>query len=101
MVLALRRMQESRGGIVLAHDGAVLAEIPLPIGGLMSDAPLEDLADQIRNVKRILRRMGCSLENPIFTLGFLTFSTLPWVRLTPKGLWDVKEGNIIWPVSEG
>jgi adenine deaminase len=101
MVLALRRMQESRGGIVLAHDGAVLAEIPLPIGGLMSDAPLEDLADQIRNVKRILRRMGCSLQNPIFTLGFLTFSTLPWVRLTPKGLWDVKVGKIIWPPSQG
>jgi len=101
MVLALRRVQESRGGIVLAHDGAVLAEIPLPIGGLMSDAPLEDLADQIGSMNRALRRMGCSLQNPIFTLGFLTFSTLPWVRLTPRGLWDVKEGKIIWPASEG
>lgn len=101
MVLALRRMQELRGGIVLAHEGEVLAEIPLPIGGLMSAASLEVLATQIRGVNRTLRRMGSELENPIFTLGFLTFSALPWVRLTPKGVWDVKEGRIIWPTSEG
>ncbi len=101
MVLALRRMQELRGGIVLAHGGAVLTEIPLPIGGLMSDAPLEAIAGQIDTVNRILRGMGCRLEKPIFTLGFLTFSALPWVRLTPKGVWDVKEGKIIWPASQG
>ncbi len=101
MVLALRRMQELGGGIVLAHGGAILAEIPLPIGGLMSDAPLEVIAGQIRTANRTLRSMGCPLEKPIFTLGFLTFSALPWVRVTPKGLWDVKEGKIIWPASQG
>ena len=101
MVLALQRMQELAGGIVLVEGGQVLAEIPLPIGGLMSVDSLEDLTAQISDMDRILKRMGCSLESPIFSVGFLTFSALPWVRLTPKGLWDVREGRIVWPPSEG
>jgi adenine deaminase len=101
MVLALRRMQELAGGIVLVHEGEVLAEIPLPIGGLMSVDSLEDLTAQIGEMNRVLKCMGCSLENPIFTIGFLTFSALPWLRLTPKGLWDVKKGRIVWPPLDG
>ncbi len=101
MVLALQRMRELSGGIVLVQGGKVLAEIPLPIGGLMSMDPLEDLTVQMRSMDQTLRHMGCPLENPIFTVGFLTFSALPWLRLTPRGLWDVKEERIIWPPSEG
>ena len=100
MVLALQRMRELGGGVVVAHEGELLAEIPLPIGGLMSVESLEELTAQIRSMNGILRRLGSSLESPVFTVGFLTFSTLPWVRLTPKGVWDVKEERIIWPASE-
>lgn len=101
MVLALQRMRELGGGIVLAHSGELVSEIPLPIGGLMSEDSVEDLSGQISRMDRMLRHMGCSLENPVFTIGFLTFSPLPWVRLTPKGLWDVKEGRIVQPSSAG
>jgi len=100
MVLALQRMRELGGGVVVAHEGELLAEIPLPIGGLMSVESLEELTAQIRSTNGILRQLGSSLESPVFTVGFLTFSTLPWVRLTPKGVWDVKEGRIIWPASQ-
>jgi adenine deaminase len=93
-------MRELGGGVVVAHEGELLAEIPLPIGGLMSVDSLEELTAQIRSMNGILRQLGSSLESPVFTVGFLTFSTLPWVRLTPKGVWDVKEGRIIWPASE-
>lgn len=100
MALALQRMRESAGGIVLVHGGEVLAEIPLPIGGLMSADSLAELTAQMRRMDRILEGMGCPLEKPMFTVGFLTFSTLPWLRLTPKGLWDVKERRVIWPPSD-
>ena len=100
MVFALQRMRELGGGIVLVNHGEVLAEIPLPLGGLMSTESLEDLTAQIEIMNRILRRMGCTLERPIFTVGFLTFSALPWVRLTPQGVWDVKEKRIIWSPVE-
>jgi adenine deaminase len=99
MVLAFQRMMDLGGGLVLAHDGEVLSEIPLPIGGVMSVEPLEVLAGQIRGMNGLLQDMGCRLDNPVFTIGFLTFSTLPWIRLTPRGLRDVKSGRVIWPVS--
>ncbi len=99
MALAFQRMQELGGGLVLAHDGRLLSEIPLPIGGVMSVEPLGVLAGQIVRMNELLQDMGCHLDNPVFTIGFLTFSTLPWIRLTPQGLRDVKEGRIVWPAS--
>jgi len=97
MVAALRRMKELSGGMVLVHEGQLLAEIPLPIGGLMSTGSLEDIATQMGAMKTILRKMSCPLEDPVFTLSFLSFSALPWLRLTPSGLLDVKNREIIWP----
>ena len=96
MVAALRRVRELGGGIALVHEGQVLAEIPLPIGGLMSAGSLKDVAAQMEDMKAALREMGCSLEDPVFTLGFLSFSALPWIRLTPSGLLDVRNREILW-----
>ena len=96
MVAALRRVRELGGGMALVHEGQVLADIPLPIGGLMSASSLEDVATQMGAMKAVLREMGCPLEDPVFTLGFLSFSALPWIRLTPSGLLDVKNREIIW-----
>ncbi len=95
MVAALRRVRELGGGMVLVHEGQVLEEIPLPIGGLMSAGSLEDVATQMAAMKATLREMGCLLEDPVFTLGFLSFSALPWIRLTPSGLLDVKNREIL------
>jgi adenine deaminase len=99
MALSLGRMRELGGGLVLVHEGKVLSEVPLPIGGLMSVEPLEKLAAQIDRMNHTLRGMGCSLDNPVFTVGFLTFSVLPWLRLTPQGVRDVKSGRIVWSAS--
>jgi adenine deaminase len=96
MVAALRRVRELGGGIVLVHEGQVRAEIPLPIGGLMSAGSLEDVATQMGAMKAVLREMNCPLEDPVFTLGFLSFSALPWIRLTPSGLLDVKNREILY-----
>jgi adenine deaminase len=97
MVAALRRMRELGGGMILVHEGQVLTEIPLPIGGLMSAGSLEEVAAQMGAMKATLREMGCPLEDPVFTLGFLSFSALPWIRLTPNGLLDVKNREILYP----
>ena len=96
MAAALRHLKKIGGGIVLVDNKKVRAQIPLPIGGLMSAEPLPVLADQMRSVKDILTAMGCPLEDPVFTVGFLSFSALPWIRLTPGGLLDVKRLEIIY-----
>jgi adenine deaminase len=96
MVAALRRLREIGGGMTLVHNGQVKEEIPLVLGGIMSDRPLEELSVQMQSMNNTLRTMGSQLEDPLFTLGFLSFSALPWIRITPSGLLDVKSQSIIW-----
>jgi len=96
MAFALQHLKKIGGGLALVHNGRVKGEIPLPIGGVMSDCSLEQLEGQMRAFSVVLKEMGCQLENPLFTLGFLSFSALPWVRMTPSGLLDVKNRKIIW-----
>lgn len=97
MAAALRHLRKIGGGIVLVDAKKVRAQISLPIGGLMSAEPLPVLADQLRHLKEILTSLGCPLDDPVFTVGFLSFSALPWIRLTPGGLLDVKRHEIIYP----
>jgi len=82
--------------MVLVHEGQVLAEMPLPIGSLMSAGALEDVTTQMGAMKVFLREMGCPLKDPVFTPGFLSFSALPWPRLTPSRLLDVKNREILY-----
>ncbi len=74
----------------------ILKEIPLPIGGIMSACSLNDVAVQMKDMNTALRKAGCELEDPVFSLGFLSFSALPWIRITPSGLLDVRKQEIIW-----
>jgi adenine deaminase len=96
MAFALHHLRKTGGGLALVHHGRVVKEIPLPIGGVMSDCSLERLEDQTRAFRAVLKEMGCPLEDPLFTLSFLSFSALPWGRMTPSGLLDVKKREIIW-----
>jgi adenine deaminase len=95
MAAALNRVRETGGGVVLVQDGRIRCEIPLPIAGMMSEESLEGLAGQMGRMTQALRETGCPLDDPLFTMGFLTFSALPWIRLTPAGLFDVKTRKVI------
>ncbi len=99
MAAALRRMEAIGGGVVLVHGGQVRAEIRLPIGGVMSARSVAELAGEMAAMTCILREMGCGLSDPLFTVGFLTFSALPWVRMTPSGVMDVRTRRVIWPAT--
>mgnify|MGYP001122946061 CR=1 FL=1 len=97
MVAALRRVKELHEGVVLARQGGIIKEIPLAFGGIMSTGSLKEVANEMEAMKKTLRQMKCFLEDPLFTLGFLSLSGLPWIRLTPSGLLDVKNRKILWP----
>jgi adenine deaminase len=97
MVLALKRLEEIGGGMTLIEGGQVAAEIPAPIGGLLPIAPLPEVATQMENMTRWLQDRGCPLESPLFTIVFLSFASLPALRITPSGVLDVKAGRIIFP----
>ncbi|PBB04753.1 adenine deaminase C-terminal domain-containing protein [Salimicrobium humidisoli] len=97
MVLAFERMEEIGGGIVLVHDKKVVFEMPLAYGGMMSREPFEELMEQESVLKEKLCEYGYCFGDPVYTLFFLSSTHLPYVRITPRGLMDVKKKEVLFP----
>ena len=85
---AVVRLGELGGGAVATVDGEVLAALPLPIGGLMSDADAASVAEADGRLRREVRRLGCTLPEPLTSLSFLALPVIPHLRLTDRGLFD-------------
>jgi adenine deaminase len=96
MAEAVNRVIKTGGGIVLVKNGKRLGELPLPIGGIMSPWKIPRLAKEIERLNRILRQLGSQLEDPLWTFGFLTFTSLVELRLTPSGVYEVKTGRLLY-----
>lgn len=96
MAAAVARLAEIGGGQVAVLDGKVLAEVRLPIGGLMSDRCAEDVAEEVeRLAKAATSGLGVEIEAPFMQLSFLGLSVLPELRITDKGLVDVMKFSLI------
>jgi adenine deaminase len=92
MAVAVARLAELGGGQVAVLDGSVVAEVPLPLAGLMSDRPAPEVADQIKGLgEAASSALGVTLEEPFMQLSFLALSVIPELRLTDGGLVDVGE----------
>ena len=89
MAAAVSRLAEIGGGIVAVESGKVLAECPLPIAGLLSDAPLVDVIAQSRACNDAAHALGWSGATPFLTLSFLGLSVIPSLKITDRGLVDV------------
>lgn len=97
MALAARRLLELGGGIVVAERGETLLELPLPVGGVMSPLPLPALAAKVRDLYALLRQRGYPHTDPHYTLLFLPLDSLPDIRITYHGIWDVRRGRVLVP----
>jgi adenine deaminase len=97
MARAVNRLLDLRGGIVLADGERVVYEIPLPIGGIMARGSLADAAGAERGLREALGARGYPHHDPFFTLLFLAADFLPALRLTPRGVWDVRTSQILLP----
>ncbi|TCT18926.1 adenine deaminase [Melghiribacillus thermohalophilus] len=95
--LAFNRMKEIGGGIVLANRGKILFELPLKLSGMMSDADMETLISQEKQLTSIIKEHGYTFGDPIYTLLFLSSVHLPYIRITPKGILDVKKKEVLFP----
>lgn len=90
MVAAQNRVVELEGGFVAAREGRPFAEARLPVGGIISDAPLNELADDLGRVRQALRELGYVNNNEIMSMGTLALPVSPALKLTDYGLLDVK-----------
>lgn len=90
MAAAVARLGEIGGGQVAVLDGRVVAEVPLPIGGLMSPRRADEIAQETEIVKRAAHdALGVTIEAPFMQLSFLGLSVIPHLRITDQGLVDV------------
>jgi adenine deaminase len=101
MAAAVARLAEIGGGQVAVDDqGHVLAELPLPIGGLMSDQPARAVVGGFHLLVEAARTLGTSIQAPFMHMSFLGLSVIPELRLTDKGLVDVGTFELV-PVEVG
>jgi adenine deaminase len=95
MAAAVRRLANQGGGIVAVDGAEVLAELPLPVAGLLSDAPLATVVERSRALIHAARELGCTLESPFQHLAFLALSVIPSLKITDRGLVDVDRFELV------
>ena len=100
MAAAARRLANIRGGIVVVDGAEVLAELPLPVAGLLSDAPLDEVVERSRAILRAAQQLGCRVEAPFQLLAFLALSVIPSLKITDRGLVDVDRFELV-PLEAG
>lgn len=96
MFLAVQSLIECGGGYVVVRDGSVQALLPLPIGGLMTDAPVEQVIRAQHDLLEAAHGLGCTAESdPLVLLSFLALPVIPEARLTDLGLFDVTKMEFV------
>lgn len=95
MAACVRRLAEIGGGIVVADGGEVKAELPLPVAGLMSDRPLAEVDARLSEMQRLLEAMGVTMAAPFMTISFLALSVIPDLKITDRGLVDVRRFELV------
>jgi adenine deaminase len=95
MLAAVKHLLALGGGLAVVADGRVLAELPLPLAGLMSPRPLREVAAAYGSLQTAYRKLGGGLADPFMALSFLALPVIPALRLTDLGLVDVNRFQVV------
>jgi adenine deaminase len=95
MAAAVRRLAETGGGQVAVAAGEVVAEVRCPIGGLLSDQPVEDVAAGVRALGEAAAGLGVTLPAPFMAMSFLALSVIPELKITDRGYVDVERFAVV------
>jgi adenine deaminase len=97
MATCVRAIENMQGGLVVCDGDETLAELALPIGGLLSDQRAEVVIPALKKMNEAAQSVGCNLPAPFMTLSFISLPTVPELGLTDMGLVDVDKHTIIPP----
>ncbi|MBP3952574.1 adenine deaminase C-terminal domain-containing protein [Bacillus suaedae] len=97
MITAFRALKEQGGGMALAEHGEVIGRVPLELLGICSKKPMHELMKEEAALVQQLRVRGYKHEDPIYSLLFFSATHLPYIRVTQKGIYDVKKKTILFP----
>ncbi len=95
MAVAANRIIEMQGGFVAACDGKVIADLPLPVAGLMSPLPLASVTQRLDTLRLAAQGLGCTLREPYLQMAFLALPVIPHLKLTDMGLVDVDRFEVL------
>jgi adenine deaminase len=95
MAACVGRLAEVGGGIVVAEAGRVVDELPLPVAGLMSERPIEEVAAALSRLEGRLRELGVGVAAPFMALSFLALSVIPKLKITDRGMIDVDRFEVV------
>jgi adenine deaminase len=95
MAQSVNRIRSMQGGAVVCAEGKILAELALPIFGLMSEEPLDKIAHKLDRIKRAVNQLGCPFPDPLLSLVTLTGAAIPYLRICEEGLVNLKDGKLV------
>lgn len=95
MAVAVNRLIDIHGGTVIAKNGEIIFEFPMPVFGIMPLGTIEEIANKTKEMERMIREIGVTLERPFLTIQTIPFSGLPFLRITDKGLADIKNRRLV------
>lgn len=95
MAVAVNRIAELGGGLVVVQNGEVLGELALPICGLVTNEPAEAVAAKVEKMNEALGKLGCEMSNPFMTLSFITLIYIPAYGITDRGLVEFTEFEVV------
>lgn len=99
MADACNYLKEIDGGIVVWQNSSNFLALPLPIAGLMTDSSPKEVADRLKELKKLAQKLGCFLDEPFLQLSFLALPVIPELKITDRGLVDVSRFKLIPVVS--
>lgn len=95
MVLAANSVIARQGGLVVVRDGKIVAEMPLPVAGILTEDPLPLAAERLAAVTRALRDQGWGNSNPVMSLCTIALPVSPALKVTDRGLVDVRQAKLV------
>jgi adenine deaminase len=88
MMMAAGEVATMGGGMIVVDESAIMARLPLPIAGLMSDRSINEVQRGLKSIVDAARTLGCKLDAPFATLSFMALTPIPELKLTDQGLFD-------------
>jgi len=95
MSVAVNAISRMGGGQVVVDKGKIISKIRLPIAGLMSDKPVEEVGSELELLQKRAKDLGIWLKSPFMQLSFLTLAVVPKLRITDRGLVDVEKFKLV------
>jgi adenine deaminase len=95
MAAAVNRIKSLQGGSVVCNHGQILSELPLPIFGIVSDLPMETIAQKTQEITDAVSKLGVPFPDPFLTLITLTGAAIPYLRICEEGLVNLKDGKTV------